>query len=301
MKWLALFCLLLLPLAVAEGHCPEDPDCEPEDPDSDVDGNETEEPENETEDDASDEPGDGDGSDDDADEFEDDDEGFTDRQSGIRYDRSANSFQVPGPTRLDHRFLELVEFEDHDGDGAYDPGERVLARHDLTRAPDSIIGTTDKRITYELGPGQLHLDVRNDGEATKFDVVIQNYGFQSASSRLAVGSSIAVTDGLRTGTVGGDPSLVSAGSGERPYLSWVRNVTVDGREAEVAWSAFVSLDEQGGIGTLYWAYPQGASIVHDPRLGITSVSLERALDATAFLVAAGAAVAFLLAGAVRRR
>lgn len=300
MKRLALFCLLLLlPLSGADEHCHDDPDCEPGEPDADAGGNETKESDEDPFEDDSDELDDLD--DESGDDFDDDDEGFTDRDSKVRYDKATNQFQVPGQTRLDHRFLELTEFEDQDGDGAYDPGEPVLARYDLTGAPDSVTGAAAKRITYNIGAGALHLDVRNDGDATKFDVVIHDYAFQSSTSRIAVGSSINVDDGLRLGTVNGDPALLSTGAGERPYLSWVRNVTVDGQDASVAWSAFVSLDQDGGTGTLYWAYPQGASIVHDPRLGTISIPLERALDGHVFLLAAGAAMIFVALGVIRRR
>ncbi|MGB1586481.1 MAG: hypothetical protein ACPHID_05490 [Thermoplasmatota archaeon] len=341
MKWLALLCLLLLPHAAAQDGCPDDPECEPDEPDvedtdanePDADGNETSEPPEDGDasedseepdapddeqdpedasngdlDDEADEDADGDddfdreGDDDEDDnEFDDDDDGFTDRTSGVRYSKADNRFQIAGQTRLDHQFLELLEFEDRDGDQAYDPGEPVLARIDLTRNADAVAGTEVKRITYLLETGALHLDVRNDGDATKFDVIIEGYGFQSATSRLAVASSITVDDGLRTGTIDGNPALVRAGAGAQPYLSWVPNVTVDGRDEAVAWSASVRLDEAGGSGILYWSYPQGEAILHDPRLGVASIPFERALDLSAFAWATAAAVAFLAITAVRRR
>jgi hypothetical protein len=301
--WLAILCLLFLaPTAVADQHegepCDEGQNetqepCVPEE-------SESEEPNEQPE--AEDPAGEG-GEDEseDEDDFEDDAEGFEDRQSHIRFDKQEPGFVVPASRPLHHEFLELVEFVDEDGDGAFDAGEPVVARHDLARPPDAVAGNTTRRVTYDLDPGRLHLDVRSVGDATKFDIVIEGYSFASPDTRLALGSAIRVDDGVRFGHVNGAPAILAGGTGQVPYLSWVETVQVDGRSAPVGWSVLASLSADGGNAVVYWAYPQGASITHDPLLGVTFVQVQRLLDAPAFLVAVAASLVFLGLGVLRRR
>lgn len=235
------------------------------------------------------------------DDFEEHAEGFEDRRSNVRFNTLEPGFVVPASRPLHHEFLELVEFLDEDGDGAFDAGEPVAERHDLARPPDAVTGNTTRRVTYDLGQGRLHLDVRSAGDATKFDVVIEGYLYASSVTRLALGSAIRVDDGVRFGHVQGSPAILAGGSGEVPYLSWVETVEVDGRSAPVGWSVLASLSAEGGDAVVYWAYPQGASITHDPLLGVIVVEVQRLLEAPVFLAASAASLVFLGLGVLRRR
>ncbi len=172
----------------------------------------------------------------------------------------------------------LVEFVDQDGDGAYDIGEPVVNHTDLQHTPHrvEVDQTSDSRsLVYDLGnESQLRLvyDLGTDQEdaqvAAKFDVRIDDYDFQHSDARIALGSHVEVVGGLERVEREGQPAVAGQQGEEVTYLSWVPTVDVDGEEHPVASSVHVDAEQPSESAIVYWAYPQGDEIVHDPTLGV---------------------------------
>lgn len=230
------------------------------------------------------------------------------RRPDFSYDaaRAALAMARPGAPTMKSAMDAVIEFRDEDGDGAYDLGEPVLQRHALRDLDMEIRSPSEHRrdAVYALPDNgsvtfRFHLAPTGTDEAAKFDVVFDDYPFTDDTSRVAIGMRIASGPGLRLGTVDDAPALVAEGSGDRPYLSWLANATADGDDVAVAASVHVAA--KGDDAFVFWAYPQAASIVHDPLMGYVSVPLETLGDALVFVAALGAGGVFLLAGYEARR
>ncbi len=204
----------------------------------------------------------------------------------------------------------VLEYIDEDGDDAYDLGERVVNRTDLRQAPHRIEvdpANDTRSVVYLLDSGG-HLELRfsfitavDPQVGTKLDVIIRNHTFAEPDARLAVGSHVEAAGGLETVELDGQPALAGTEGDEVAYLSWVPVVTVDGVDHEVGWSVHLSTSAEGQDAIVYWSYPQGEEIVHDPELGVTSAVKDLAGQLTPFTIAIGAAIVVLGTGYVVRR
>lgn len=211
---------------------------------------------------------------------------------------------------LDVHLDEVLAFVDEDGDGAYDVGEPVLDRNPLPDRPSHVLqaGPDQREIVYELGDAasmSLLFNVsgeRGDQVGAKFDVRLHNYTFEHEGDvHVALGSAIEVDGGLERVTREGRPALVGERGDEVAYLSWVENATVDGTEHRVGSSVLVDAEERDSA-VVYWAYPQGEQIVHDPELGVQEAIRDLAGRAGPFAFGAAATVTLLAFGyAVRAR
>lgn len=244
--------------------------------------------------------------------FEDTDDGFrttvVPHKPTVAYDAAdavvrVESQAIAAP--LESRFDALLEFLDGNGNGAYDLGERVLQRFALAELETVVEPMHDGRVVRHALPAngsvELRFHSRADG-ATKLDVAVLGFPFTDPASRLAFGSSASVSGGLRASTVDGHPAVVGAIGGTVAYLSWAPEVEVDGKVERVGWSVHTSTSEDAESAILYWSYPQGAQVVHDPTLGVTQVLRETLGERAPFFAGAAAAVALLALGyGLRRR
>jgi hypothetical protein len=205
---------------------------------------------------------------------------------------------------LDVHLDEVLAFVDEDGDGAYDVGEPVLDRHPLAERPSQVLrtGTEQREVVYELGEGasmSLVFNVsgeRGDRVGAKFDVEIRNYTFDHEGDvHVALGSSIQVTGGLERVERDGRPAVVGEAGEDVAYLSWVQNATVDGSDHPVGSSVLVDAEEQDSA-VVYWAYPQGEEIVHDPELGVRDAIRDLAGSLAPFALGLAATGTLLFAG-----
>lgn len=164
------------------------------------------------------------------------------------------------------RFRELVEFEDANGNGAFDPWERVVQRISLASAAwrplvledASAAGAAGKvvRARADLTPGGLFgLDFFVFGEfarvgsvsleptEVKFDILIQGFPYQSNSSQVALRletrheaefEAEAGEDAEDDDEVAGDEDAVVVQAGPvKALLTWKENATVDGASRPV--------------------------------------------------------------------
>lgn len=226
----------------------------------------------------------------------------------VVYNASAAFVRVDAPAleaALETRFDALLEFVDADGNGAYDLGERVVLRYALADLPSEILTTADGRsVRYALpenGTLELRFHALPDGE-TKYDVVVRSFPFARGDSRLAFGASASAMGGVRAARVNGEPAVVGVRGDNVGYLSWTTAVDVDGTLATVGWSIHTSTSETTESAILYWSYPRGANITHDPTLGVIAALRETLGDASAFYAGGIATIALLALGfALRRR
>ncbi|HLE96209.1 MAG TPA: hypothetical protein VI997_02470 [Candidatus Thermoplasmatota archaeon] len=204
-------------------------------------------------------------------------------------------------------FLELLEFEDVNGDGAFDLDDRILRAFrvaDLSAGAETLDGVAT--VTYALPPGgSLAFRHRAEIDREKFDVVLDGYSYSSSTSYVAlraafIGESASFRSDLRA------PALVSTSAGRAAYLDWVPAAAADGVEQPVFATVYVGGAAAAGTAQLYLTYPRGEIVVHDPAVGFLDIQslapvVQVLFDGPAYVMAAGAAVAFLAAGFLARR
>lgn len=196
----------------------------------------------------------------------------------------------------------LTEFLDGNGNLRYDVGEEVLQSVNVQGIQGTLEtgGPSTRHINYPLPVGGhlslvFHLAPSDAHRPAKFDVLVDDFPFLSADSRLAVSLRIDVSGGFAFTTVGGDPALAGLGE-DAPFLSWARNVTVDGADGVVGASLHVPADAPASQGVLIWSYPQGKAIQHDPVLGVVPQPNQAALTPLPHLGDARTAIVAALAG-----
>lgn len=216
-----------------------------------------------------------------------------------------------GVAPMDVHLDQVLAFTDEDGDGAYDVGEPVIERQTLPDRPGRVVAddaNETRTLVYDLddeGEAELRLvfDLGTDHEervATKFDVVLSNYTFEGDDAHVAVGSRVQVEGGLERVERDGQSAVAGEQGDEVAYLSWVPTVDVDGAEHPVGSSVHVDAEEPAESAIVYWAYPQGEQVVHDPELGVEDAFRELAGRLAPFALGLAATTTILFAGYAAR-
>lgn len=234
------------------------------------------------------------------------------------------------------RFLELREFRDADGDGAFDQGEEIVQTVELADASwrdlavneTTVDGAGGQKLTAVAdlpGGGRFGLDFIVLGDfATvgavdlmptdvKFDIRILDFPFAEDGTLVALLLEEKHEAEHEVEVDEDAGALVVDAGGVEALLTWASNATVDGADSPVGVTVLESeseteSDKEGSESEekrlLAFAYARGGDIAHDPVMGVRSSSLEAAGTpgfGVAFAVAAVAAVAFMAAAARRRR
>lgn len=211
-------------------------------------------------------------------------------------------------TELKVKFREVVEFVDTDGDGAYTPKtDRDVQRLNLddldwTVTPPTDVtsasGVAGKRI---VGTGTfrdngtlafvlyVYGDFANVNGTTlrpsevKIDILFEDFAYQAPDSQLALivkaeqESEIEVEEKEDGQEVEG---LQATANGFTAYFTWADNATVDGAVTPVVTTVLDSEAKDNGSERKYaLAYARGASINHDPVLGVQSAGEPSSVDA----------------------
>ncbi|MBW3583477.1 MAG: hypothetical protein KY455_10305 [Euryarchaeota archaeon] len=196
--------------------------------------------------------------------------------------------ETPG---LTSRIDGLVEYLDENGNGAYDIGEPVLDRipvRDLEPViQHGVEGADTREVAYTLpGGGTLTLifHLGTSGQVgAKYDILVVDHPFHDPESRLAIGVSAAVDGGVRLLEIDGQPAVAGQDGDDVAYLRWVTEAIVDGDTVPVGWSVHISHSETVESAIIYWSYPQGMRILHDPEVGITHLPPDLIGDAELFV------------------
>ncbi len=164
-----------------------------------------------------------------------------------------------------------------------------------TATDDGIFGLT----FYLISTAQYGQEHGISPIEVKYDISITNFPFQADDSRLALENIFSFPEMVledpadrrfdkkplpsdwtppeKERTLGYDLETLSV------FFSWASNVTVDGEDHNVTAEYKVSVDgESTMVEGMTFYYPQGQSILHDPKIGVADL-LEIAEDTTEFI------------------
>lgn len=235
-------------------------------------------------------------------------------------------------------FREVVEYRDANANGAFDPKvDEVVARYRvdedlewrLTGPLDvtSDAGAAGQRLVgtgaFPAG-GALAFTMSVFGDFTavngtslaptdaKIDIVLTDFPYRENGTAAALLLKVEREAKAESAHDGDDDDAVTGvratAGGITAYFTWAEEALVDGVTLPVRTTVVESEAESDSEGSeveekFYFSYPRGASVVHDPVLGLQSAETKPAArvpaPAAALLVAAVAGAA-LLASARRR-
>lgn len=189
-------------------------------------------------------------------------------------------------------FTSLIEHDDPDADGAYDVGETVHRKTSLKDLTPGIVAGRNGSIetidvTYALPDGgvltlRFHVtptptnmgEVRLAPTEAKYDVLIRDYAWNANTSRLALETRTRTTiEADYDEADEGQPGL-EFGSGQiAGFHRWLNTTQVDGRTEPVGATVLAEKttqqeDEFESESVVVFSYAHGASITHDPSLGV---------------------------------
>lgn len=186
--------------------------------------------------------------------------------------------------RLESHFEKLLEFEDRDGNDAYDLGDLVVREYLIDDLPiasirqERLAGGEEGwvgRIDYELpnrGLLSLVFTARDESaDKTKIDVEITEYAYNAPRSQLALQVRLASASEWEIEEGGADEDqLTFHGRGFDGFFGWIRTAEADGRTTPV--TARVLEEHRTASGerevVLYLGYARARNLVHDPSIGL---------------------------------
>jgi hypothetical protein len=239
----------------------------------------------------------------------------------------------PGQLMARLVFVDLVEFNDTDGDGLLDGGDTVVSAYSLQQVECERLeyrntslggGVNVHTITARTRDGVFGLvssipdapfteGTSMSNSWMKLDIVVEGFPYTQSRTLLALRTRLETTARLTivensTGLdsyVAADEGFVGFEEGEvLGFYSWVRNATVDGKDVRVATTTMTTL---GGVEIAH-VYGRGSNVVHDPKLGmpLAEAVVIEAFDVLAVLLpyaiaAAVSAVVVVAIFSARRR
>jgi hypothetical protein len=192
-------------------------------------------------------------------------------------------------------FRDLIEFEDRNWNGGYDSSDNVISEYDLRDTEyDSIEYFTDKTLDNETQhvfsmqttDGIFKVVLHVVGSFAKFesgiltptevkiDIIVTDYPFVQENTKLALLTKVETEMETEFDDdtfdeeedLAEDEDEIELKSGDiSAYFSWANNATVDGVERPVV---VTNTTDEDGDPILYFAYDNGESIVHDPKIGV---------------------------------
>ncbi len=209
-------------------------------------------------------------------------------------------------------FKRLVEYVDENNNGFFDEQDSVLSEYLLNVADFedinystvesddgqqlwvASVSTSDSvfsLILYVSGNNSEFEQIILRPSEVKFDVLISNFSFVNESSDIALEMNMSTThsvsvqsqtDDEKKGFAKNEAALnISSGLYEA-FFSWISSASVDGvtQEVNVSLSSstveVVSNDSKtvSKQTSVFFCYPQGQTIVHDPKVGVVEQSVE---------------------------
>ncbi len=183
-------------------------------------------------------------------------------------------------------YLRLIEFNDANGNGAFDTGEQILSSVNMSDL--SYQSLTYSPITSDDGKQGWEIVAKSVGglfevdadifpqyavvngtivppTATKITTKINGYNFTSTTSRIALQLQATSKYIIEHETPSTEERVRVRSATAEGFFSWAPTSTVDGSSADVK-SSTQQVD-QSHRWIISLAYKQGQSIVHDPVLG----------------------------------
>ncbi|WP_457556804.1 winged helix-turn-helix transcriptional regulator [Candidatus Harpocratesius sp.] len=214
----------------------------------------------------------------------------------IKVEYRANALLPKISSEFKIRFDTLIEFNDTNKDGKYDidndqiiqqislQGIHVINQSKIEQGNISlytfqledtskifqptVIISSDALISQNMVilPNQL-----------KIDLNFVNFPFTSENGLLALQISIENTYNIVEQEITEDEShnistneqgIKSVQADYPSYFTWTNDISVDGKQKEMKSSIFYPDEEKFTEYQLFFAYPKGNSIIHDPKIGV---------------------------------
>lgn len=214
---------------------------------------------------------------------------------------------------LEHRIdvtlklRDLVEFDDRNGNGRYDPGEEIQ----LYVISNRTLGPIEYRAENHGADGRVHVlsvssmdrvfsirfymtdeltSIDDQGSPmnvtpseVKFDINIRNFPFRENASRLAVDGQLLTRENLQfvNQTLDEELNVAADESGcvfsdidniTGAFLSWANWAHIDGMDRPIQMD-IAQLENANGTRRLTLNYPRGNDIFHDPKMGVVINSI----------------------------
>ena len=211
-------------------------------------------------------------------------------------------------------FRKLVEFVDTDSNAIYDPliDEKIQefnltdfqpVKHTEINITDNtalhyfVINTTNGVFTAHIYFSE-EFHIVNDTLITpiqsKIDIEISNFTYINSSSQLALYTSLESEDDYEEWDVTEDEmreyatdekGLISDMNNFTGIFTWKNNATIDGISREVLTSNLDVDDYEEDEQNIYFTYPRGTHIYHDPKVGIAGIyKIKNIIDNLLFLI-----------------
>jgi hypothetical protein len=205
---------------------------------------------------------------------------------------------------------KIVEYVDTNGNGRYDENDTVISTYTLGNAEYEVINYTIETtldnetvhiiststidgvfgiVLYVVGSFANLESGTLTPTAVKIDFVINNYNYSANNSQLALQVEVKTeyeteieteTYDETQGYAENETELSIAAGNYTGFFSWLGYAIVDGitRPVNTTVKSKVELTAENGEqefkqkDNIYFCYPRGDSIVHDPKVGVVSVS-----------------------------
>lgn len=238
--------------------------------------------------------------------FEDDDglEIEFDYESEIDSDGKDEEYEL----EFEVDFHEIIEYVDKDGNGLYNPEkDETIQKYEISnfQTPDyskkeKDDGSTVHKITISTNDNvftaviyvveefiEIHDQIISPTEA-KIDIIINNFNYLNNTSQLALYIKLESEeeyeeveddddddDEIDDDEIDDDEESVKTEDGDYTgFFSWADTAIIDGVAKPVLSNSKTTDHEDDDEEKIYFNYPRGTLIIHDPKIGISGVILE---------------------------
>jgi len=215
-------------------------------------------------------------------------------------------------------FTGIIEYDDVNMNGRYDEADTVFSSYDLKSAMFSDLNystitssdgelitriqtaTTDSLFTVILYISGNYSQLQNQTlspSEMKMDFLITNYSYLENTSSISLETELRT---IHTIEIESETFDEKQGFGKQEheinisspnvngFFSWLETALVDGQEVKVNVTVLSSIEQTiteeekqlSKTSTIYFCYPHGENIVHDPKIGVVSLSFGTYASAT---------------------
>lgn len=220
----------------------------------------------------------------------------------VGYERESGEDVTIFEVEFSVTFIKLIEFEDVNTNGIFDKSSDTNHKElDLnafntpiyttqtlsasTKLHNIEVSTTDGNFTALIHVVEEYAKVNGTlitPTEVKIDIIIEGFDYTTGTSLLALYAKLESggdyidddeTEDEVHGHITGEDSvkITNTSSGYTGFFSWAETADVDGTTKAIKTSAIAADDDDPNEQKLYINYPQGAKIIHDPKIGIAGI------------------------------
>ncbi len=230
----------------------------------------------------------------------------------LRLDYENNLHSSENELSFDVKIRELIEYRDTNRNGRYDEDDIIIDTYSFEKSNFknftyqnqlsddgeniNFVSTQTEDEVFKMNLyfsgnfSQINNQILSPSEV-KIDFIINNYPYEEEDTQLALRTMLNTKHETELETesfdeVQGfseDESVLDINSlNNGGFFSWAENVIVDGIVKPINSTINSQIEEtirenekiSNKIINIYFSYPRGTNIVHDPKLGIVSISFE---------------------------